>query len=103
MNWKARERPWTSRESIERPCGGVGAAADRTRPTGLRRDRRGMSTGHAAVLILGLVTIVAGLYFLVAFGTIFTGPAIAVPVIGLILVIVGLSETWIGEGRRTRG
>ena len=68
----------------------------------LRRSRMGMSAAHAAVLIMGLLVLAAGLYLLVANGSIFTGPAIALPIIGLILVFLGLAETFVSEGRPRR-
>lgn len=69
----------------------------------LRCARRGaMSVGHAAVLIMGLLVLGAGLYLLVANGSIFTGPAIALPIIGVILVFLGLAETFVADSRTRR-
>ena len=65
---------------------------DRRRRRSLHRSRMGMSAAHAAVLIMGLLVLAAGLYLLVANGSIFTGPAIALPIIGLILVFLGLAD-----------
>ncbi|MCI4369464.1 MAG: hypothetical protein L3K09_07885 [Thermoplasmata archaeon] len=68
-----------------------------------RYARRGaMSVGHAVVLIMGLLVLGAGLYLLVANGSIFTGPAIALPIIGVILVFLGLAETFVADSRTRR-
>jgi hypothetical protein len=61
-----------------------------------------MSVGHAAVLIMGLLVLAAGLYLLIANGSIFTGPAIALPIIGVILVFLGLAETFVADARGHR-
>ena len=74
-----------------------------TAPSRYRRGRRGtMSAGHAAVLIMGLLVLGAGLYLLVANGSIFSGPAIALPIIGVILVFLGLAETFVADSRTRR-
>jgi hypothetical protein len=75
---------------------------DRRRRRSLHRSRRGMSAAHAAVLIMGLLVLAAGLYLLVANGSIFSGPAIALPIIGLILVFLGLAETFVSDSRARR-
>ncbi|HZY93065.1 MAG TPA: hypothetical protein VFG07_09895 [Thermoplasmata archaeon] len=80
-------------------------AGPRGRPTAgrIRRVRYGaMSAGHAAVLVMGLLVLGAGLYLLVANGSIFTGPAIALPIIGVILVFLGLAETFVADRRARR-
>ena len=87
------ERRWLARNNRE------GAGRGRR---ALRRSRMGMSAAHAAVLITGLLVVAAGLYLLVANGSIFTGPSIALPIIGLILVFLGLAETFVSEGRPRR-
>ena len=86
-------RRWLTRND---PTGG------RSRRRALRRSRMGMSAAHAAVLIMGLLVLAAGLYLLVANGSIFTGPAIALPIIGLILVFLGLAETFVSDSRARR-
>lgn len=87
-----------SKRSAVRGLGSIGDSVRRH----FRGDRRGaMSAGHAAVLIMGFLVLGAGLYLLVANGSIFTGPAIALPIIGVILVFLGLAETFVAD-RRTR-
>ena len=102
MNGGERERSKKSTTSADpRP-----ATNDRERGRGrrraLHRSRLGMSAAHAAVLIMGLLVLAAGLYLLVADGSIFAGPAIALPIIGLILVFLGLAETFVSDSRARR-
>ena len=87
------ERRWLARNNREGAGRGLRA---------LHRSRMGMSAAHAAVLIMGLLVLAAGLYLLVANGSIFAGPAIALPIIGLILVFLGLAETFVSDSRPRR-
>lgn len=92
--------PWWHR-ALVRLDGAMGAA--RRRWSRLRR--RATSTAHWLVLIFGLVVVVLGFYLIIAAyysGAVYA-PLITLPVIGVIMVVLGLAETLSGYEEHHKG
>ena len=61
-----------------------------------------MSTGHLAVLVTGLFTVIAGVVLLLGNGSVFAPSEMVLTLLGAFLVFLGVSETFVEE-KRERG
>ena len=67
-----------------------------------RGGTRGISTGHLAVLITGLFTVIAGVVLMLGNGSVFAPSEMVLTLLGAFLVFLGVAETFVEEKRGHR-
>jgi type IV secretory pathway VirB6-like protein len=76
------------------------ARAVRPRGRKLSADRFGRSVAHNLSVGLGFLVVIFGVFYLIVAGGYYTPTGLVLMVVGVVLVLIGLAEVGVEEGRR---